>query len=190
MRLLLAFVHAIDNVLAWIAEISGWLFVVLMGVICFDVVTRKVGFQVPGFGSSMLQELEWHLHTVIFSMWLGFNYIINSHPRVDSLTGTLPLRKKAIIELLGCLLFAGPYIYVLLYFGVDFVAVSYATGEASDAPTGLPQRWIIKSLFFFGLVLLMAAIVSMTVRLMVFLFGPAHLRERAKPPLTDGSIIL
>ncbi len=190
MRLLLALVHATDNVLAWIAEISGWLFVALMGVICFDVVTRKVGFQVPGFGSSMLQELEWHLHTVIFSMWLGFNYIINSHPRVDSLTGTLSLRRKAVIELLGCLLFAAPYTFVLLYFGIDFVAVSYANGEASDAPTGLSQRWIIKGLFFAGLVLLMTAVVSMTVRLLVFLFGPEKLRERAKPPLSDGTIIL
>ena len=34
--------------------------VVLMVVICFDVLSRKLGFQIPGMGSAPLQELEWH----------------------------------------------------------------------------------------------------------------------------------
>lgn len=188
MRALLRVSAVIDRALGWIAEASGWLFVVLMVVICFDVASRKMGFQIPGFGSTRLQEMEWHLHTVIFSMWLGFNYLINGHPRVDSLTEALPLRRKALIELGGLLFFAIPYIYVLVYFGVDFVTASYVGGEGSDAPTGLPYRWIIKSLFFAGLVLLMAALVSMALRLIVYLFGPPPLREAAKPPLSDPAV--
>ena len=188
MRVLLRVSALTDRVLGWIAEASGWLFVVLMAVICFDVASRKMGFQIPGFGSTRLQEMEWHLHTVIFSMWLGFNYLINGHPRVDSFTEMLPIRRKAAMELAGLLVFAIPYIYVLVYFGIDFVVASYVGGEGSDAPTGLPHRWIIKSLFFAGLVLLMAALVSMALRLIVFLFGPPQLREQAKPPLSDPAI--
>ena len=188
MRALLQISMIADRILAWIAEASGWLFVVLMAVICFDVASRKMGFQIPGFGSTRLQEMEWHLHTVIFSMWLGFNYIINGHPRVDSFTEPFSMRRKAAIELAGLLIFAIPYIYVLVYFGIDFVVASYAGGEGSDAPTGLSHRWIIKSLFFAGLVLLMVALVSMTLRLIVYLFGPPQLREAAKPPLSEAPL--
>ena len=43
--------------------------------------------------------MEWHLHTAIFSLWLGFNYTINAHPRVDSYVADMSLRRKAWIEL-------------------------------------------------------------------------------------------
>jgi len=54
---------------------------------------------------------------------------------------------------------------------------------------GIPQRWIIKFLFVFGLWLLVAAIVSVLLRLIVFLFGgplSAHARmniERVVDPI-------
>ena len=52
----------IDGILARIARLFGWLFIALVIVICWDVLTRKLGFQIPGFGSTPIQELEWHLH--------------------------------------------------------------------------------------------------------------------------------
>ena len=41
--------------------------------------SRKFGFQMPGMGSTRLQELEWHLHTALFSFWLGIAYVKNAH---------------------------------------------------------------------------------------------------------------
>ena len=43
------------------------------------------------------------MHTAIFSLWMGYNYTINAHPRVDSYTETLPFRAKAWIEFVGVL---------------------------------------------------------------------------------------
>lgn len=171
MRSLLTIAGWIESVLRRIAEASGWLMVVLMVVICFDVVTRKFGFQVPGLGSTRLQELEWHLHTVLFAMWLGHCYILNAHPRVDTLTAHRKLRSRAWIEIMGCLAFALPYIGVVAWYGLGFVAMSYATGESSEAVIGIPHRWIIKGLFVFGLWLAVAAVVAMLLRLIAFLFG-------------------
>ena len=56
-RGLLAAADAIERVLRTVADWSGWLMVVLMVVICFDVLSRKLGFQIPGMGSTRLQEL-------------------------------------------------------------------------------------------------------------------------------------
>lgn len=169
----------IEAVLRWIAEASGWLMVVLMVVICFDIITRKLGFQLPGLGSTRLQELEWHLHTVLFSAWLGWCYVLNAHPRVDTATAALPLRKRAWIELIGGLAFALPYAAIVAWFGLGFVGASFATGEGSEAVIGIPQRWIIKSLFVFGLWLLVASIVAVLLRLITFLFGGVD-AERAE----------
>jgi len=170
-RGLLTVADAIERMLRTIADWSGWLMVVLMIVICFDILSRKLGYQIPGMGSTRLQELEWHLHTVLFSMWLGQCYILNAHPRVDTLVAHRPLRTRAWVEIAGCLAFALPYAGVVAWFGLGFVATSFLTGEGSEAVVGLSQRWIIKGLFVLGLWMLVAAIVAVILRLTVFLSG-------------------
>lgn len=179
MRSLLTAADAIERLLRTVADWSGWLMVVLMIVICFDVLSRKLGFQIPGMGSTRLQELEWHLHTVLFAMWLGQCYILNAHPRVDTVTAHRSLRTRAWIEFWGCIAFAVPYAGVVAWFGLGFVASSYLTNEGSEAVVGLPQRWVIKALFVLGLWLLLAAIVAVLLRIVVFLFGgPAAAEAR------------
>ncbi|MDP2377605.1 TRAP transporter small permease subunit [Reyranella sp.] len=173
MRGLLAVADTIERMLCAIADWSGWLMVVLMIVICFDIISRKMGYQIPGMGSTRLQELEWHLHTVLFSMWLGQCYILNAHPRVDTLTASRPLRTRAWVEIVGCFAFALPYAGIVAWYGLGFIAASYLTNESSEAVVGLSHRWIIKSLFVFGLWLLVAAIIAVILRLIVFLSGAA-----------------
>lgn len=179
MSVLLTIAGAIERILRAIAEWSGWLMVVLMVVICFDILSRKAGYQIPGMGSTRLQELEWHLHTVLFSMWLGHCYILNVHPRVDTVTAHRPLRSRAWIEIAGCLVFALPYAGIVAWYGLGFVATAYATGESSEAVVGLPQRWIIKGFFVLGLWMLVAAICAVLLRLTVYLFGPPDDAARA-----------
>ena len=179
MRALLAAADAIERALRAIADWTGWLMVVLMVVICFDIVSRKLGYQIPGMGSTRLQELEWHLHTVLFSMWLGHCYILNVHPRVDTVTAHRPLRTRAWVEIIGCVVFALPYAFIVAWYGLGFFATSYLIDESSEAVIGLPHRWIIKGFFVFGLWLLVAAIVAVMLRLIAFLFGGPRLAARA-----------
>src|SRR5262245_19036563 len=116
MKFLLALSGAIDDVLERIARLTGWLFFVLVGVIVWDVITRKFGFQLPGFGSTPIQELEWHLHGALFLFWLGYAYVRNVHVRIDVFTANLSPRKAAWLELAGIFAFAIPYTLVALYF--------------------------------------------------------------------------
>jgi len=181
MKLLLAISGAIDEVLERIARASGWLFFALVGVIVWDVITRKIGFQLPGFGSTPIQELEWHLHGALFLFWLGYAYVRNVHVRIDVFTANLPPRRAAWLELIGIVAFAVPYTLVALYFAYLFAQTSFIQNESSSAPNGLAYRWIIKSCLFLGLILLMASVVSVTFRNLVILFGPKDLAERAMP---------
>ena len=151
-----------------VARASGWLLLVMALVTCFDVLARKLGLPVP---LTKLQELEWHFHAAIFSLWMGYGYTINAHPRVDSFTEKLAFRRKAWIEFFGCLIFALPYVALVCYHSVDFVATSYTVQEQSDSPFGLTHRWIIKAVYAAGLWLVLLGILSVLARLIVFLFG-------------------
>jgi TRAP-type mannitol/chloroaromatic compound transport system permease small subunit len=161
--------NALYRFLERVADASGWLLIVLMAVTCVDVTMRKFG--VIGFPYTKFQEMEWHLHTTIFSMWMGFNYCVNAHPRVDSYTEKLRFRTKAWIELVGCLIFALPYTLVLLWYGWDFVKTAWVFNERSDSALGLEWRWIIKGILYAGFWLLLLGILSVLLRLMAFLFG-------------------
>jgi TRAP-type mannitol/chloroaromatic compound transport system permease small subunit len=118
-----------------------------------------------------LQELEWHFHAAIFSLWMGYGYTINAHPRVDSFTEKLAFRRKAWIELIGCLVFALPYVALGAYHSVGFVTTSYAVAEQSESPFGLTHRWIIKAVYAAGIWLVLLGILSVLARVIVFLFG-------------------
>ena len=175
----------IDRVLKAVAFTFGWLFFGLVAVIVFDVITRKIGFQLSifgiDFGSTRLQEMEWHLHGMLFLTWIGYAYIRNAHVRIDVFTAGLPERRQAWLELIGCVVFAAPYLLVALPYAYSFFLTSYFQGESSSAPNGLPMRWVIKAFLFFGFASVMLAVISVAFRRIVFLFGDPDLADRAMP---------
>ena len=168
MTRLLELSNAIKRLLERIAFASGWLLIVLMCVTCIDVFGRKLGIPIP---LTKFQELEWHLHTAVFSMWMGYNYTINAHPRVDSYTETFQYRTKAWVEFVCLLVLALPFMTVMVYHGWNFLRMSYVQGEGSENVLGLDNRWIIKGVFYAGLWLVLLGIISVLIRILAFLFG-------------------
>lgn len=165
---LLQTAEGLRRLLEWIALASGWMLVLMACLTTFDVVARKFGAPLP---YTLLQELEWHFHAAIFSLWMGYCYTINAHPRVDSFTERLTHRGRAWVELAGCLLLALPYMALVSYYALDLVATSFRMGEQSESTVGLPYRWIMKAIFAAGLWLVVLGIVSVLLRVVVFLFG-------------------
>ena len=165
-----------------IARVSAWLLVIMAAVTCFDVLARKTGIPAP---LTKLQELEWHFHAALFSLWMGYGYTINAHPRVDSYTENMTLRRKAWFELLGCVLFALPYMALTAYHSLDFVSESYLLSEQSDSTVGLRYRWFIKGVYAAGIWLVVLGILSVLMRLIVFLFGGP---SKAKVDLPIGHV--
>lgn len=186
MTLLLRFSNAVEALLGFVARTFAWMFILCIVVIVFDVITRKFGFQLPSLGSTRLQELEWHLHAILFTTWLGFAYVRNAHVRIDVFVGGLPYRKKAWLELIGCVFLALPYLYIALPYAHDFFMVSFLQGESSDAPNGLPHRWIVKFFLYAGLWGVLLAVLSVIARCVVVLFGPPELARRTPLPMATS----
>lgn len=184
MEQLVRFSAKVDRIVIRMGKLAAWLIVPLIVVTIFDVVTRR--FFV--LGSTKLQELEWHFHTGLFALTLGFAYLKDAHVRVDLVREKLPTRAKVWIEFVGCLVFLLPYAALILYFGWSFVVHSYQQQEISAATTGLSYRWAIKSVILAGFVLVIMAGVSTLVRKAAFLFGPPHLKVEMgtiKPPARE-----
>lgn len=201
MGALLKLSRGIDAVLRNIAFTFGWLFFAMAFVIVFDVVSRNgivinlpftdatlrllPAFQLNLFGvdlgSTRLQELEWHLHAILFLTWIGYAYVRNAHVRIDILTASRSARTQAWLELIGCAVFALPYVLVALPYAHDFLVSSYRQNEGSNASTGLPWRWVLKGFLYFGFWSILLAVISVAARRIVFLFGSPELADEAMP---------
>ena len=181
MRILIAIANRIDAFLRVIAEMFSWAFIALIFVICGDVVTRKYGFQFPEFGSTRLQELEWHLHAILFCTWIGFAYVRDVHVRIDVFTSRLDPRTRAWLELAGCVLLALPYVFVALPYAHNFFMVSFLQNEMSDAPNGLAFRWVVKGFLYFAFFSVLLAVVSVAIRQIALLFGSDRSGSAAAP---------
>ena len=163
---------------------GAWMVLPLVGITVMDVCIRKVGkFQVTlveifgrFFDSTVLQELEWHFHTGLFALVLGYGYIWNTHVRVDLIREHLGFRRKAWMELIGLTVFLIPYTCIVVYFAVVYAVDSFLMNEISASTVGLTHRWIIKSVLVVGLVFVLIAGLSVLLQVLSVLFGPRDLR--------------
>ena len=141
----------------------------------------------PVFDSTLLQELEWHSHTALFALVLGFGYIWNTHVRVDLVRETLAFRKKAWLEFIGITIFLLPFTCVIIYFAYVYTIDSWALnrhadcawwqcGEISASLVGLSHRWLIKAVLVIGLIVALLAGIAVWLQVAIALFGPKHWR--------------
>ncbi len=156
----------------------------LVFVTMWDVAVRKLGhmqywlIQNLGstFESTKIQEWEWHFHTALFTLILGYGYIFNRHVRVDLVREKLSFRKQAWIEFLGCTFFLIPYCLVVGYFAYINAYDSFMVGEISFSIVGLCCRWVIKSVLAIGLTIAAIAGFAVWLQTVLVLFGPKDLR--------------
>ena len=162
-----SFSRTFDAVIRRIGSAISWIWLVLVAVIVLNVTLRYVF----GEGRIEFEEIQWHIYS--FGFLIGLSYCLESddHVRVDVLYDKFGLTTKAWVEFLGILLFLCPFIILVIWFAVPFVAYSASINEISEAPGGLPGRWAIKSVLLIGFILLLGATVSRLSRASAYLFG-------------------
>ena len=110
--------------------------------VCFDVIMRYF-FHNSSVG---MQEMEWHLFSIIILFGISVALLEEGHVRVDFLYDRYPVKAKAIINIIGTVFFLLPLALLVLFGSVDYVLDSYSIGEISEDPGGLRYRWVIKSM--------------------------------------------
>jgi TRAP-type mannitol/chloroaromatic compound transport system permease small subunit len=167
--------RAIDGLLRRIGEALSWIWLVLLAVIMLNVTMRYVF----GSGRVEFEEAQWHLYAAGFLAGLSYCVQNDSHIRVDFLRERMSPRLQAWFELYGILLLVLPFVTLVMIYAMPFVAESFASGEVSPSPGGLPFRWLIKLALPAGFALLALAFVARLHRVCRFLFGdPSEVAER------------
>jgi TRAP-type mannitol/chloroaromatic compound transport system permease small subunit len=115
--------------------------------------------------------MEWHLHTALFLLVIGYAYLKDSHVRIEIVRERYSMLIKSIFETLGILVFLIPYTILVIYYGVDFVTRSFNLSEVSSALTGLSHRWIIKFFIPFGMFLLLLAGFSILIKKVLYIIN-------------------
>lgn len=184
MRALARLCNGLDRIISVVGRIGAWFGLVLILVTMFDVITRNLSQSSVDFlrdfslwreqeliTSTKLQELEWHFHTVLFMLCIGWVYVLNGHVRIELVTERFRAKVKSAIELIGLLVLMLPFMALLIWYTLDFTITSYQQHEISSSGAGLSHRWIIKAFLPIGFFFLFLAGISTVLRKLVVLFG-------------------
>ena len=164
------FSDTVDRMILAIGHIVMWSNVVLIAVIILQVVLRY-GF---GKGLVVLEELQWHLYAVGIMFGASYAQVLDSHIRVDIIHTRLSDKWKMRWDLFGIVFLLLPFLTVIFLQSLDFVGESFRLSERSDAPLGLPWRWVIKGVIPVSFALLAVATISRAVRIVMNLWRPQN----------------
>ena len=176
MKMLGAVARAIDIVNEQIGRGAAWL-ALIMVLLQFAVVLMRYLF---GIGSIFMQEGVIYLHAALFLVGAGYTLLHGGHVRVDIFYRDARPRHKALIDLLGTLLFLLPVCVVIGWASLPYVAQSWVNLEGSRETSGIPAVFVLKSLILLFVVLIALQGISILLHSILILTG-AEEPEPEKP---------
>jgi TRAP-type mannitol/chloroaromatic compound transport system permease small subunit len=137
----IALANRIDRLNAAIGRSVAWA-CLLVVMVQFAVVVMRYVF---GLGSIWLTETIIYGHATLFMLASAWTLREGGHVRVDIFYADAGPR-RALIDLCGALLLLLPFMLVLLYFSLPYVARSWSILETSRETSGLPWVYLLKTL--------------------------------------------
>jgi len=142
MRFLLKLEKYINYITSFVGAITIIAMILMIFNVFYDVISRYF-FRT---NSIAMQEMEWHLFSVIILLGVAYTLKEDGHVRVDIIYDRLSESKKALINMIGTILFILPIALLVGLSSIDNAKEAYLSMEQSGNPGGLKYRWIIKSL--------------------------------------------
>lgn len=162
-------VDFIDALNERVGRAVAWLTTVLVVVISIDVFVRYLLRD----SAAWVMELEWHLFALIFLLGAGYAFRHDRHVRVDLFYANFQPRERALVDLLGNLLFLLPWSALIIYASWFYAVEAFRDGESSPNPGGLAYLYPIKFAIPLGFLLLWLQGLAETLR--------SWLRYRSEP---------
>jgi TRAP-type mannitol/chloroaromatic compound transport system permease small subunit len=157
----------------------SWLSLGMVLVVFGDVLSRYLFRATTG----AIQELEWYLFGTLYLLAAGYTLLHDEHVRVDIVYSKLTPRRRAGVDFALFWAFFFPSCVLVIWTAWPFVRTSWMVWEGSPDPSGLPLRWLLKSMIIAGFVLLLVQGISQTIKSFYWAMGWEE-RER---PGTEGA---
>ncbi len=174
MKALLALARAIDALNERIGHALRWL-VLLATLISAANALVRYGL---GESSNAWLEIQWYLFGAIFLLGAGYTLKHNGHVRIDLIYGRLSERGRALVDLLGGLLFLLPFTLLMIWYAWPMFMASWQGNEMSPDAGGL-LRWPVKLLIPVGFGLLALQGVAEIIKRIAVLMGVLTLDQEA-----------
>lgn len=139
---MIALADRIDRLISGIGRVAAWL-ILLVVLLQFTLVVARYLF---GLGSIWLSETVIYAHAAVFMLAAAWTLRAEGHVRVDVFYADASPRTRAFIDLVGAILLLLPFMLVLLWLSVPYVARSWAILEHSQEASGLPLVYVLKTL--------------------------------------------
>jgi len=130
------------NFIAWCGKTVAWLTVVMV-LLTFTIVVLRYGFNL---GWIWLQESLTYLHVMVFTIAAAWTLQQDGHVRVDIFYTEMTDQKRALVDLIGTLIFLVPFCIFVLITAWPYVSNSWKLLESSREAGGLPLVFLLKSL--------------------------------------------
>ena len=131
----------VDGLNRVVGRSVAWL-AVFMVVVQFIVVLLRYVF---GYGSIFVQESIIYMHGILFMLGAGYTLLSGGHVRVDIFYRDASPRQKALVDLIGVVIFLLPVTIAIFYFSWPYVMQSWAMGEGSKETSGIPLVYLLKT---------------------------------------------
>ena len=158
----------IDRVIAAIGRAAAWccLYIVLAE---FAVVVMRYAL---GMGSIRLQESVLYAHAALFMLAAAWTLQIDGHVRVDIFYAQAKPRTRAVIDLIGAIVFLFPVAIAVAALSLPYVERSWAILEGSRETSGLPFVYLLKTLIPLFALLIGLQGLAQAIRAALVLVGP------------------
>ena len=138
-----------------IGKFFSYFLPIIVVLVIYIVISRYIF----GVGRADLQELALFLHALVFLGCAGWALTEEEHVRVDILYKDKPNSYKRLVNTLGLIFFVLPVVFIISFYSIDFIKLSWLLKESSTEPGGLKTVYLHKTLILlFPLVLLLAAV--------------------------------
>ena len=125
-----------------------------------------------GIGSIRLQESVLYAHAALFMLAAAWTLQVDGHVRVDVFYAQASPRRRAVIDLIGAVVFLLPFAIVLAVLSMPYVARSWAILEGSRETSGLPFVYLLKTLIPLFALLIGLQGIAQAIRAALVLAGP------------------
>jgi TRAP-type mannitol/chloroaromatic compound transport system permease small subunit len=143
-----------------IGMITAFAMVLMILNVFYDVIMRYFFKS----GSIAMQEMEWHLFSVIILLGVAYTLKEDGHVRVDLIYDRLSNKRKAVINMVGVVLFILPIALLVGISSINNAYEAFLSMEQSGDPGGLPYRWIVKALIPLSFFLLIITSIGYFIR--------------------------
>ena len=137
----------------------GKFFSYFLPIIVILVIYIVISRYIFGVGRADLQELALYLHALVFLGCAGWALADDEHVRVDILYKDRSESYKRLVNVLGLVFFVLPVVFIISFYSIDFIKLSWLLKETSTEPGGLQTVYVHKTIILlFPLVLFLAAV--------------------------------